>query len=261
MEFRFNVSDIFKKQIVELNHNLIPPDFQGDKREFWNAISRISEVINTIGEASAAAQGLTKPITTADRLRNSDHKLYLLIDQTTTSGKGAVMGMLKTGHKVLYLFDKHGQHFQVSPLCILDFYVHESHQRSGWGKYLFEHMLQAEHIQPVEVAIDRPSEKFLRFLNKHYNLNSPVKQMNNYVVFDDFFTRQSESMMSYLDPHKSSPTAQKISGDRSQQTQSSPIGRYGSVRPTCSIGQIIHSGPSAHDRRSLSQNITSQAPI
>lgn len=33
-----------------------------------------------MGEASAAAQGLTKPITTSDKLRNSDHILYLLID-------------------------------------------------------------------------------------------------------------------------------------------------------------------------------------
>lgn len=37
-----------------------------------------------MGEASAAAQGLTKPITTAERLRNSEHAVYLLIDQNAS---------------------------------------------------------------------------------------------------------------------------------------------------------------------------------
>jgi len=31
---------------------------------------------------------------------------------------------------------------EVEPLCILDFYVHESRQRSGCGKKLFEEMLK-----------------------------------------------------------------------------------------------------------------------
>ena len=31
---------------------------------------------------------------------------------------------------------------EVEPLCVLDFYVHESRQRSGCGKKLFEEMLK-----------------------------------------------------------------------------------------------------------------------
>ena len=31
---------------------------------------------------------------------------------------------------------------EVSPLCVLDFYVHESKQRCGYGKALFEAMLK-----------------------------------------------------------------------------------------------------------------------
>lgn len=43
---------------------------------------KVSEVINAMGEASAAAQGLTKTITSAERLRNSENqKLYFLVDQ------------------------------------------------------------------------------------------------------------------------------------------------------------------------------------
>lgn len=52
--------------------------------------------------------------------------------------------MLKVGHKGLYIFDRDGHHYQVTPPCVLDFYVHESRQRSGLGKQLFEHMLQVK---------------------------------------------------------------------------------------------------------------------
>lgn len=47
---------------------------------YRDAVTKVSEIVNAVGEASAAAQGLTKPITTADRLRNSEHTLYLLLD-------------------------------------------------------------------------------------------------------------------------------------------------------------------------------------
>lgn len=50
--------------------------------------------------------------------------------------------MLKTGKKVLYVFDRTGKHYQVNPLCILDFYIHESRQRNGLGKQLFDYMLK-----------------------------------------------------------------------------------------------------------------------
>lgn len=53
--------------------------------------------------------------------------------------------MLKTGNKGLYVFDREGRHYQVSPSCVLDFYIHESRQRNGLGKHLFEHMLQVSN--------------------------------------------------------------------------------------------------------------------
>lgn len=52
--------------------------------------------------------------------------------------------------------------------------------------------LQKEKLEPVKVAIDRPSDRFLGFLNKHYGLKNPVKQMNNYVVYDGFFPEGKE---------------------------------------------------------------------
>ena len=37
------------------------------------------------------------------------------------------------------------------------------------------------------LAIDRPSPKFLSFLQKHYNLSATVPQVNNFVIFNGFF--------------------------------------------------------------------------
>ena len=38
--------------------------------------------------------------------------------------------------------DPAGVQHEVEPLCVLDFYVHESRQRGGCGKMLFETMMQ-----------------------------------------------------------------------------------------------------------------------
>jgi len=37
------------------------------------------------------------------------------------------------------------------------------------------------------LAVDRPSPKFLSFLQKHYNLKSVIPQVNNFVIFEGFF--------------------------------------------------------------------------
>lgn len=77
-------------------------------------------------------------------------------------------GLLKVGTKNLYVFDPNGETQQVSAPCVLDFYVHESRQRAGHGKALFEAMLAQERYDPSKLAIDRPSEKLVGFLRKHY---------------------------------------------------------------------------------------------
>lgn len=48
-------------------------------------------------------------------------------------------------------------------------------------------MLENEGISAVHMAIDKPSEKSVRFLRKHYSLKNPISQVNNFVVFDGFF--------------------------------------------------------------------------
>ena len=82
------------------------------------------------------------------------------------------------------------------PLCVLDFYVQESRQRSGCGKALFEYMLNDQKFEPKFMAVDRPSPKLLAFLRKHYNLAKPIPQVNNYVIFDGFFCSSFSGLFS-----------------------------------------------------------------
>ena len=57
------------------------------------------------------------------------------------SGRGAVLALLKVGVKQLYLYDVRGTMHELHPLCVLDFYTHESVQRRGHGRTLFDAML------------------------------------------------------------------------------------------------------------------------
>lgn len=48
-------------------------------------------------------------------------------------------------------------------------------------------MLAAEKISPEKLGYDRPSEKLLKFLKKHYNLEKYTPQNNNFVIYDNYF--------------------------------------------------------------------------
>ena len=106
-------------------------------------------------------QGLSAPITDLWRLQGTDQRLYLY----ATRGQGGtrVLGGIKTGTKKLFVrrvrvrsgsgariplshtslslhtfqAESHELH-EIDALCVLDFYVHESTQRQGIGKLLFE---------------------------------------------------------------------------------------------------------------------------
>lgn len=73
-----------------------------------------------MGAASSKAQGLPSVITSSSRLFTSDNRLYL-------SAEGnRVIGLLKVGVKKLFIRNEIGAFREISPLCVLDFYVHES---------------------------------------------------------------------------------------------------------------------------------------
>uniref|UniRef100_A0A1I8HE23 Alpha-tubulin N-acetyltransferase n=1 Tax=Macrostomum lignano TaxID=282301 RepID=A0A1I8HE23_9PLAT len=141
--------------------------------------------------ATSSAQALPNAITSFKRLQYSDHRLYVLKDAFANNMQGAVVGILKMGRKKLFVYDMLGKQHEMEPLCVLDFYVHESRQRHGYGKVLFEYMLQQEQVEPVHLAIDRPSPKFAGFLKKHYGLKDCIPQMNKLCGVPRLLPRQT----------------------------------------------------------------------
>ncbi|XP_020667946.3 alpha-tubulin N-acetyltransferase 1 isoform X1 [Pogona vitticeps] len=194
MEFPFDVDLLFGERITTVDQRLQPPGRRGAGFATTHRVDlqqQLMTIIDEMGKASAKAQNLPTPITSASRMQTNRHVLYILKDsEAKTAGKGVIIGFLKVGYKKLFVLDRHGAHNEVEPLCVLDFYIHESLQRHGYGKELFHYMLQRERVQPYQLAVDRPSEKLLCFLRKHYNLSDTIPQVNNFVVFQGFFSHQ-----------------------------------------------------------------------
>ncbi|XP_062041762.1 alpha-tubulin N-acetyltransferase 1 isoform X4 [Lepus europaeus] len=193
MEFPFDVDALFPERITVLDQHLRPPA----RRPGTTTPARIDlqqqimTIVDELGKASAKAQHLPAPITSASRMQSNRHVIYVLKDTAARpAGKGAIIGFIKVGYKKLFVLDDREAHNEVEPLCILDFYIHESLQRHGHGRELFQYMLQKERVEPHQLAIDRPSQKLLKFLNKHYNLETTVPQVNNFVIFEGFFAHQ-----------------------------------------------------------------------
>jgi len=188
MEFHFDVNQVLPEDITVVDSTLHSFKAHHIREKGADALKKhLEQVIDKMGVASSKAQSLKTTITSFGKLSASDHRLYLLKDSTANEGRGAVIGLIKVGKKKLFVVDIYSQQLEVNPLCVLDFYVHEKHQRSGYGHQLFNFMLQREGVNPQFLAYDRPSSKFINFLRKHYNLQNAIHQMNKFVVFDLFF--------------------------------------------------------------------------
>ena len=145
---------------------------------------QVTQIIDAMGEASATAQGLGATITTHSKLINSTGSQHLFLVVMDTRA----LALLKTGVKSLYIAG--GTMQQISPRCVLDFYVHESLQRQGVGLRIFEYMMEYENLAAHQYAYDRPSPKLLGFLRKHFDLTQYSPQANNFVIYDEYFGRK-----------------------------------------------------------------------
>lgn len=200
VDFNFNLNTIFTKEISAVRSDLIPEGYCGDL-PLSQVQHQVGCILDVMGEYSAKAQGLKQQITSGFKFRQTEGQTaYILLDQYSNNGKGSLIGLLKVGHKTLFLMDHDGKANEMIPKCVLDFYVEESRQRSGCGKRLFQYMLNQEAADPRFMAIDRPSIKFLSFLRKHYGLVNTIPQVNNYVIFGGFFKDR---------PHDCSPSPKK----------------------------------------------------
>jgi alpha-tubulin N-acetyltransferase 1 len=128
MDFGFDVRKILRPD--EFGFSVIRAR---DTKQFLPDLKRI---INTLGSLSATAQGLGAVITTTERfIQSGDNVIYI----KTLDNK--VVGFLKSGYKHLFHRNEVGRIIEITPLCCLDFYVHESVQRGGFGRELYERML------------------------------------------------------------------------------------------------------------------------
>ena len=153
----------------------------------------VAAELDELGALSGVAQELNGPITTCEKLAASfasanaaqQHHLLLYRDES-----GRAVGFIKWGVKSnLYFYRKNGSMLQCSPVCLLDFFVHESQQRRGVGLLMFKAMLlDLGGPEPCSLAYDRPSPKLLAFMRKHYGLAQPDLQPNRFALFEGFFT-------------------------------------------------------------------------
>ena len=154
------------------------------------------QAIDEMGKRSARAQGLKKPITTWIGFRCSDNRLIVSMGgPTVPHGPPTIRGILRVGSRQLFVRKgPDAPYSQISPLCVLDFYVHESCQRTGDGRRMFDAMLAHEHRQPHQLGYDRPSPKLMAFCAKHYGLRDYIPQSNNFVVFSQYWSGSAAPM-------------------------------------------------------------------
>ncbi|EDX18429.1 alpha-tubulin N-acetyltransferase 2 [Drosophila simulans] len=192
VEFAFDIKHLFPQSIIRVQaHSLSPNDApcrpypHTNRGQPTRSSCRLSEILNVMGKLSADAQGLRHAVTSAEKLA-PDQVVYLMADKA--AGHWAITGLLKVGTKDLFVFDQGGcyRRFNKTP-AILDFYVHESRQRCGQGKLLFEWMLEKQGWSPQKCSVDRPSNKMLAFMAKHYDLVRTIPQGNNFVLYEGFF--------------------------------------------------------------------------
>ena len=149
----------------------------------------IATIIDHMGQMSAVAQGLGAVITTTERLQNNpDHFLFI------AANSSSALGIIKFGRKKLFHRTSNGSVNEITPMCVLDFYVSERCQRQGVGSALFNFALQHLRVEPYQLGYDRPSIKFLSFLHKHHQLSQYEAQNNNFVVFHDYFVRGEQDV-------------------------------------------------------------------
>ena len=177
MQFNFNCTDVLACD--QNGFAILEGSYQNKVMPGYTLF--VNEILDRMGAASSKAQGLDTTITTAQKFFQSNHRIVI------KASEDKVLGILKVGVKKLFLRDMYYNYHEVFPLCVLDFYVHESLQRQGIGKQLFDYMLTFEKKTPVQLAYDRPSPKLKGFLRKHFNLANEIKQSNNFVVFNGFF--------------------------------------------------------------------------
>ncbi|XP_026818276.1 alpha-tubulin N-acetyltransferase 1-like [Rhopalosiphum maidis] len=220
MQFKFD-SHNNVGQVLKIDNTMTAEGYEKN----YNLKNKLRLIIDEIGKMSAVAQELELPITSADKLINSDHVIYMMTEQNTPINF-VVVGILKMGWKKLYLYNKNGTRSETMVYCLLDFYIHESKQRQGYGKRLVEYMLQDMKLDVKQLVIDTPTTTLLQFMWKNFHLSKLVNQGNNFVIYEEFFDKCNQN-------HDN--TGNRTSGYNRPPT----FGRHGAHKHYDSMGEII----------------------
>ena len=135
MNFNFSVNETFPadcgevtssglhRTVVKVTSDLLPVGYAGHIKSMQEVQSRVSAILDAMGQASALAQDLRQAITSGSKLRMQDeHTVYFLIDRTGNHGAGTVLGLLKVGKKNLFLVDSYGSQKQARILQLLSIF-------------------------------------------------------------------------------------------------------------------------------------------
>ncbi|XP_035039250.1 alpha-tubulin N-acetyltransferase 1 isoform X2 [Hippoglossus stenolepis] len=199
MAFPFDINQLFPERVTLLDQTLVAENRKSTERP--DLLAHIVTVIDELGRASAKAQQLTTPITSASKLQSQKHQLYLLKDVESNRGHGMVVGFLKVGYKKLFLLDRQGVHIEAEPLCVLDFYIAENFQRHGYGSELFDFMLQVNNFVVFEGFFLNKTVAQLRKVP----LKKPDGEIKPYSVMEREVVNQEQRALPWPFPLPHSP--------------------------------------------------------
>uniref|UniRef100_A0A2S2PQQ5 Alpha-tubulin N-acetyltransferase n=1 Tax=Schizaphis graminum TaxID=13262 RepID=A0A2S2PQQ5_SCHGA len=222
MQFKFDSHNhVGQVQVLKIDNTMTAKGYENN----YDLKNKLRLIIDEIGKISAVAQKLELPITSANKLINSDHVIYMMTEQNTPINF-VVVGILKMGWKKLYLYNKNDTRSETMVYCLLDFYIHESKQRQGYGKRLIEYMLQDIKLDVKQLVIDTPTTNLLQFMWKNFHLSKLINQGNNVVVYEEFFDEFDQN-------HDN--TGNRTSGYNRPPT----FGRHGAHKHHDSMGEIM----------------------
>ncbi|XP_050442442.1 alpha-tubulin N-acetyltransferase 1-like [Adelges cooleyi] len=232
MDFDFPINDIATQEFLKIDDTLTVRGHEENDETDAELQKRVKLIVDCMGNASAKAQNLKSPVTSAEKLVNSNHMLYVMTEHPE-EGRFAVVGILKMGLINLTLYDKEGSCSDEIVYYLLDFYIHEKRQRKGYGKRLLEYMFMDTDTEAKHLAIEKPTKVFLQFMWKHYNLSKLVNQKSNFVIFEEFFCDPADER-------------KKNSEKRALAYQSHPkFGRHAAHKHHDSMGEIVTENASA----------------
>uniref|UniRef100_A0A7E4VMF2 Alpha-tubulin N-acetyltransferase n=1 Tax=Panagrellus redivivus TaxID=6233 RepID=A0A7E4VMF2_PANRE len=182
VEVEGNLSPVLGSSLVRLDGMRLK---QLQSEKVYTAIDQLSRL-------SADTVHLRTPLTSCERLVQSDNVLYLSWEYDEEKDVSRLLGYLKVGRKKLFLYDRQMVTYEGEFLSLLDFYVHFHYQRKGIGRALFDMMLKNERVLPYQVALDNPTVTLLAFMGKTYDLTEPIWQNTNFVVFNQLFESVSK---------------------------------------------------------------------